>query len=363
MPAPEHEMTEYRYDAGGTVATRLDDNGYLRVDGVAAKAGVLTYLLPDGTIRREYVPAATLFNADSLSGLAGVPVTIEHPGIVTTETAAQHSKGSVSGEPKADGSNLKVGVVLTNADAIQAVQSGKRQLSPGYKAELEFTPGEFEGMQYDAIQTKRVYNHLAVVSSARGGPECRLNLDGLNCAVEVPNQPTEVKSMATVKLQNGATVEVADASTASTLQNELNSLQARADSADDMVEKAKFDELQGKYDALFEKMEKAKDEPEEKADADQMGAFIETVEQARKLKADVEIKQDGKYLDATGVMAAAIGIDTKDKSPEYIKGRFDSAIDLMSAQGIEKQREFKVDGKQSLSAVELHHQKFLRGEA
>ena len=328
-------MTEYRYDAGGTVAARLDDNGYLRVDGVAAKAGVLTYLLPDGTIRREYVPAETLFNADSLAGLAGVPVTIEHPGIVTAETAAQYSKGSVSGEPKADGNNLKVGIVLTNADAIQSVQSGKRQLSPGYKAELDYTPGEYEGVKYDAVQTRRVYNHLAVVQSARGGPECRLNLDGLNCAVEVPNQPTEVKSMATVQLKSGATVEVADASTASTIQNELNALQARADAADNMVEKAKYDELQGKYDALMEKMNK---EPEEKQDADQLGAFIETVEQARKLKTDLEIKQDGKYLTPEQIMASAIGIDAKDKSPEYIKGRFDAAIELGKAKSVAEQR-------------------------
>ena len=333
------ETTEYRQDAGGTIATRLDDNGYLRVDGVAAKAGVLTYLLPNGEIRREYVPAETLFNADSLAGLAGAPVTVEHPnGLVTTDNAGLYSKGSVSGEPKADGENLKVGIVLTNADAISAVQSGKRQLSPGYKVELAFTPGEYQGIKYDAVQTKRMYNHLAIVQSARGGTECRLNLDGLNCAVEV-KPTTEVTKMPTVQLKSGATVEVADASTASTIQTELNALASRADAADSMVDKAKFDELQGKYDALFEKMEKEKEDAKEsKQDADQIGAYIETVEQARKLKSDLEIKADGVYLDATGVMAAALGIDGKDKSPEYVKGRFDSAVELAAKSGIAAQR-------------------------
>ena len=73
--------------------------------------------------------------------------------------------------------------------------------------------------------------------------------------------------MPTVKLPNGATVEVADASTASTIQSEFNSLQSRADAADEMVDKAKFDELQGKYDAMAEEMAKLKEAKEEKADA------------------------------------------------------------------------------------------------
>lgn len=343
----DQAMTEYREDLGGAFVSRLDENGYLRIDGIAAKSGVLTYLLPDGTIRREYVPAETLFNADSLATLSGAPVTLGHPGILNTDTAKEHGKGSVHGDILADGDRLKVGIILTNKDGIEAVGSGTRQLSPGYRAELDYTPGEYDGIQYDAIQTKRVYNHLALVNVARGGPECRLNLDGFNCAVEVPNQPTEEKSMASVKLKNGVTVEVADASTASTLQNELNALSQRADAAEDMVEKAKFDELQGKYDALFAEMEKQKADAEEddtaKMDSDQIGAYVETVEAARKLKSDVEIKQDGKYLSAEAVMAAALGIDAKDKSAEYIKGRFDSAIELGKGSDIAKQRSINND--------------------
>lgn len=347
MPVPNLDsLTEYREDIGGDIATRLDDNGYLRIDGHAAKAGVLTYLLPDGSIRKEYVPAETLFNADSLDSLTGSPVTIEHPGVLNSDNASQHTRGSVP-RADADGERLKVGVVITARDAIEAVKSGKRQLSPGYRAELDFTPGEYQGIKYDAVQTRRVYNHLAIVSSARGGPECRLNLDGVNCAVEVPNQPTtdEVKKMPTVKLTSGATVEVADASTASTIQGDINALSQRADAADEMVDKAKFDELQGKYDALSEEMKKLKEQKSEKMDADEIGGYVETVEQARKLKSDVEIKQDGKYLDATGVMAAALGIDAKDKSPEYVKGRFDSAVEMIGKESIAKQREHKSDSK------------------
>ncbi len=338
-------LTEYREDIGSDIQSRLDDNGYLRIDGIAAKSGILTYLLPDGTIRREFVPAETLFNADSIASLIGAPVTVEHPGVLTAETAATHSRGSVP-TAVADGHRLKVSVVVTSQDGINAVQSGKRQLSPGYRAELDFTPGEYEGQKYDAVQTRRIYNHLAIVGAARGGSECRLNLDGVNSAVEVPNQPTadEVIKMPSVKLHSGATVEVADASTASAIQAEINVLSTRADAADKMVDQAKYDELQGKYDALTEEMEKMKGKKSEKMDADQIGSYIETIEQAKKLKPDVELKADGVYLDETAIMAAAMGIDATGKSPEYVKGRFDSAVELMGTESIKKQREDRQDG-------------------
>lgn len=340
---PQENLTEYREDIGSTVEMRLDENGYLRIDGTAAKAGVLTYLLPNGDIQREYVPTETLFNADSLSTLTGSPVTVEHPGVLTPETAAQYSRGSVP-KADADGEKLKVSVVVTGKDAIDAIQSGKRQLSPGYRAELDFTPGEYNGIKYDAVQTKRVYNHLAIVSRARGGDECRLNLDGVNCAVEVPNPTTdEVTKMPRVKLHSGATVEVADASTASTIQAEINQLGQRADAADGMVDKAKYDELQGKYDALKEEMEKSKES--EKMDSDEIGSYIDTIEQARKIKGDIEIKQDGKYMTTEQVMAAALGIDAEGKSAEYLKGRFDSAVELAGKEAIRDQREVREDKK------------------
>jgi len=363
------DLEQYREDIGGNVSTRLDENGYLRVDGIAAQEGVMTYMQADGSVIREYVPASTLEDAEALDLLTGSPVTVEHPGVLNADTATQHSRGSVSKAGVKDG-KLNVGVVITSKEAIDTVQRGKRQLSPGYRAQLDWTPGEFNGIKYDAVQVKRTYNHLAIVDSARGGPECKLRLDayradGLNCAVEVP-QPTtdEVIPMPSVKLHSGATVEVADASTASTIQAEINQLGQRSDAADKMVDQAKYDELQGKHDSLVAELEKLKEAKQDKMDADEIGSYIETVEAARKLKSDIEIKADGKYLDAKAVMAAALEVDPKDKSDEYIKGRFDSAVEMAGKESITKQREtIKQDGKVTVSAVDQHRQNFYGGKA
>ena len=354
-------LTEYRQDIGSSIESKLDDNGYLRITGIAAKTGVLTYLLPDGSLRRELVPVETLLNNDSIESLIGSPVTIEHPAILSADNSKIHSRGSVP-KVEAKGDRLQVGVVVTDGEAIAAVNTGKRQLSPGYRAELKMISGVYNGQHYDAIQTKRVYNHLAIVDRARGGEECKLNLDGFNCAVEV-NQNNEVIKMATVKLTSGASVEVADASTATALQNEINSLGDRADSVDKMVEREKFDELQGKYDALIGEFDKLKEESAKKMDSDDVSEFFSIVEQAKQLDPEIEIKKDGVYLDKVELMANAIKVDSKDKSVEYIKGRFDSAVELNASENIRKQREVKTDSKPVVSAIEQYRKNFYEGKA
>lgn len=63
--------------------------------------------------------------------------------------------------------NIKV-FSSSMADAIQA---GKRELSCGYRCDWDFTPGTWQGIQYDAIQRKIRGNHLALVKQGRMGPD------------------------------------------------------------------------------------------------------------------------------------------------------------------------------------------------
>jgi hypothetical protein len=45
-------------------------------------------------------------------------------------------------------------------------------------------------------------------------------------------------------------------------------------------------------------------------------------------------------------MAQALDIKLDGKSPEYIKGRFDSAIELLGTESVRAQREHKTDSKE-----------------
>ena len=190
----KHLGTAYRVDTGeGVVEYRVDArryelrapvkdaSGFLRLEGVAAVEGVLEYRRQDGTTRRELVTNDTLRRMES-DDLVGKPVTLRHPGAgrVTPRTAQALSAGTVVGSRVEGGARL-VDMSITRADAIDAIEAGDfSELSPGYIVELDETPGIHEEHgRYDAVQTSRQYNHLALCEpgTARGGAACSIRTD------------------------------------------------------------------------------------------------------------------------------------------------------------------------------------------
>lgn len=156
------------------------DEGYLSGSAAVAKVGVLTYYLKDGSTRRELVTEETLFNEDSMSSLKMKPITNQHPQskLVNSRTVKEHKVGFTGENIKRDGEYLTTPVVITDNDAIESVDGGTQELSPGYKCEILIQKGTTDdGKEYDAIQMKRTYNHVAICDKARGGSDLRLNLD------------------------------------------------------------------------------------------------------------------------------------------------------------------------------------------
>ncbi|WP_419607666.1 DUF2213 domain-containing protein [Thiolapillus sp.] len=175
MPANK-ALNNYRVDVG-SVEKYTDQNGALRLKGRAARTGILVYRMADGSERREYVPPETLFNADSMEVMTGIPLTLNHPAAgVSPDNYNEVVAGAVVATD-AQGEYLGVDVTVNARDAIDAVKSGTSQLSCGYFVTTMDMDGQIDGERYDAIQIARKYNHLAVVDYGRAGPECSLNLD------------------------------------------------------------------------------------------------------------------------------------------------------------------------------------------
>lgn len=148
------------------------ETGWLTMEGTAALVGVMHYDDGAGGVRTEYVPPETLADVESL---LAAPLTVQHPPkSLDISTTKKYQVGTVL-SARFDGTRLRVRIRVTDAEAIAAIQSGTRELSPGYLAEFDRTPGHWSGKKYDAIQTKRRYNHLALVDRARGGRQARLD--------------------------------------------------------------------------------------------------------------------------------------------------------------------------------------------
>jgi hypothetical protein len=117
-----------------------------------------------------------------------------------------------------DGDHLAFDLMLTDATAIAKVEAGKRELSNGYEAGIEF--GSFkaaDGTECQARQTSIRGNHIALVDAGRAGPSCRIGDAALCDAAPqsfldhfLKQEKPAVKTM----LIDGLTVDIANADTA-----------------------------------------------------------------------------------------------------------------------------------------------------
>jgi hypothetical protein len=169
--------------------------GALFLEGFAARPGIYLYRNEDGSIRRELVPRSRLWDERSIVSLGRAPLTLEHPPVfVTDENVQQFGVGDVGDEViEGPGGFVRVRMAVRTRAAKDAIASGKVQLSPGYIAEIDGTPGvDPEFGEYDAVQVSREYNHLAIVDQARGGEDCRVRVDSLDWTISEADMKKKV---------------------------------------------------------------------------------------------------------------------------------------------------------------------------
>jgi uncharacterized protein len=158
----------------GQVKTTLD--GYVIAQARALRSGVQVYraselgLIGDHMVK-VYRPEDSVFDTGSVNSLAHAPVTIDHPSeMVTADNWSKYAVGEVSKDFLRDGEFLAANIFLKDKRAIDAVNSGKVELSAGYVADM--MPSD--NPAYDFIMGPPKYNHLAIVDKARAGNEARI---------------------------------------------------------------------------------------------------------------------------------------------------------------------------------------------
>lgn len=199
-------------------------DGFLAVRARAARTGVYQYAgsevdpdnkhgLRDKATVNVLRDEATVFDKASLHSFIGKPITDDHPSeAVTAANWRDHARGTVMGAVR-DGEYVAFDLLLTDASAIAKVEGGKRELSNGYAADLEF--GSFtaaDGTVCDVRQAAVAGNHVALVRAGRAGSSCRI-ADAAPCdplPYLFDKQEKPVKTM----LIDGLTVDISNADTA-----------------------------------------------------------------------------------------------------------------------------------------------------
>jgi hypothetical protein len=319
-------------------APRRTKDGFLVARAKAARVGVYEYTgreidpqnergLRDVAVVNVLRDEATVFDAAAVRSFIGKPITDDHPSEpVTADNWRKHARGAVMGAMR-DGDYLAFDLMLADAGAIRKVEGGKRELSNGYAAELEF--GDFtapDGTKCQARQSRITGgNHVALVDRGRAGPECaikdRFAVCDANPEAIAPLQHKETPAMAGTIIVDGLPVSLAD-------EAAVRAVLAKKDAAIEAADKAVADAkaavstLTGEKAALEKALadEKARTEPAalDKLVADRSAL----VAKAKAVKAD--IVTDGK-TDAEirrAVVESALGDAAKGMDDAAVAGAF-----------------------------------------
>lgn len=167
-----------------------------RIAAVAkfARSGVQTYTgaevgRPDLATVNVYRPESEVFDEAAMASFAHKTITLGHPsGGVTIDNWKRVAAGWTEGKVARDGDYVEIPLMLADAEAIRAYDSGEaRELSGGYACELVWGDGIApDGTRYQATQRKIRGDHIAQVPKGRAGEKARIGDNAVAPASYVP---------------------------------------------------------------------------------------------------------------------------------------------------------------------------------
>lgn len=316
-------MKKMTIDAAFTPTSRTrTPEGYLCVKGIAARTGVYQYVsteldLPGpARIVNVYKPAEELFDPESMATYVDKDVTNDHPDdLVDSTTFKDVSVGHVRGVER-EGDHLIVDMIIKDQSAIDDIESGKAELSPGYTAEYVEEAGTApDGKAYEYTQRTIKNNHMAVVDAARAGKVARI----------FDHKPKGIPPMATRKVfldSKKSRSVILDEETATVVEDAVASLMKTLDEANERADKA-----EAAKDEAEEKADEAKKSTSDAAIGERVKLTLDTIASASKIVKNFDSKGLVSPLEIKLAALAQLK-PTRDwagKSEAYISAAFDSA--------------------------------------
>ena len=157
------DSTGHQIDSSRLVDTK---DGLLVKDAVICRAMVLDY-------QGKKILKSPEVLAESMPTMQRMMVTDEHPRSRVIMDVSE-IKGRVLPETVRLKNDIATGdLLITDKALADKVRKGKRDLSPGYFADIIEEPGTFNDEPYEAAQKNVLYDHLAVVKLGRcPTPKC-----------------------------------------------------------------------------------------------------------------------------------------------------------------------------------------------
>jgi len=175
--------TARRFDRGSLTVVERGD-GFLRCRVAIARACVFPYMRADGKIIMEAKLPEELFSDFTIASAKGAPITDEHPprsdsnGFVTPINYSKYVKGSFGDSIENEEDHLFANETIYDSELMKNVLSEEKvEVSIGFDTQIDYTPGTYNGVRYDAVQRKIKINHLAHTVAGRAGETVRAYFD------------------------------------------------------------------------------------------------------------------------------------------------------------------------------------------
>lgn len=160
----------------------IDGNGYVTVTGnPISKEGVFPYLgseIPGypgdpNDIVMVYRPAEELSRQETIDTFKMMPFIDDHKwlGDEGVDPGTMPLSGMTGEQVYWEAPTLKANIRWFSLAMKEALESGKKQLSPAYKFDVYYEPGIFNGQAYTYVQRNLRGNHLALVDTGRTGQD------------------------------------------------------------------------------------------------------------------------------------------------------------------------------------------------
>ena len=320
-----------------TVSQRtMTDEGFLVINGnKLARPGILEYRAIELGLEdrspmervRVYRSPEVLFHPDVISSAKSKPVSIRHSGgLLDSKSVKKFSVGHLKDDiSRSEEDFLTGGIVVMAEEGVRAINDGARELSLGYKSNLEFTPGVApDGERYDARMTSMKVNHVALTTKARCGSDCVIsdsNTEGDTMPMETQKfhfdgvdydlTPTGVQIISKLQGQRDAAIDSLSAAEAK--------VTATMDSSAQEVGK-----LQAEIDVLKGSQMTAEQLDQAVAERSEFLTTVKTLDSAfeTKGKDDATIRRD--------VVAKMCNLDSEDaklQNDAYVQARFDMLVE------------------------------------
>lgn len=315
-------------DAASQVRETRD--GYLVAFPRAARTGIQVYRggevgRPSMDSVKVYRPESEVFHKDAMASATFRPITMNHPPeMVDAENWRKYAAGQVGGDVARDGEYLRLSVMLMDREAVRDVKDGRRELSLGYTAELDWTPGTTpDGEAYDAVQREIRVNHLAVVDAARGGSKLNLYGDASMKTILVDGVSLQMDETAAAVVQRA--LDAANAKVTA-LQKQVDAFGEKEEEEEKKDKKAKdsLDAANAKITTLESELKDARDPAKIDAAVKDRASLIS---KARKVLGDklvVDGKTNGEIQKQ--VVDAKLGDKAKGWSDALVEASFETLV-------------------------------------